>query len=118
MQLASIWREHVAAGCPADLAGIEIAGCDARALDSEITACVSAMVCRCLIVDERIERRLSEISSALADKQRHADGHVAAYCARLNKLVTAMLSESRAGRGSLMGPDRSPAPPHSDSWAG
>jgi hypothetical protein len=29
-----------------------------------------------------------------------------------------MLSESRAGRASLMAPDRSPAPPHSDSWAG
>ena len=96
MQLARIWCEHVAEGCPADLAGIEIAGSDARALDAEITACVSAMVCRCLIVDERIVRRLTEISSALADKQGHADEHVAAYCARLNKLVSAMLVESRA----------------------
>jgi hypothetical protein len=96
--LARIWREHIAAGCPADLAGIEIAGTNARALDAEITACVSAMVCRCLTVDERIVRRLTEISSALADKQGHADEHVAAYCARLNKLVSAMLSESRAGR--------------------
>ena len=96
MQLARIWCEHVAEGCPADLAGIEIAGSDARALDAEITACVSAMVCRCLIVDERIVRRLTEISSALSDKQGHADEHVAAYCARLNKLVSAMLVESRA----------------------
>jgi len=98
MQLAHIWREHVAAGCPADLAGIEIAGSDARALDAEITACVSAMVCRCLTVDERILRRLMEISSALSDKEGDSDEHVAAYCARLNRLVSAALSESRAGR--------------------
>jgi hypothetical protein len=98
MQLARIWREHVAAGCPGELDGIEIAGSDARALDVEITACVSAMVCRCLIVDERIVRRLTDISSALADKQAHADEQVAAYCARLNKLVRAMLTESRVGR--------------------
>jgi hypothetical protein len=98
MQLARIWREHVAAGCPGELAGIEIAGSDARALDAEITACVSAMVCRCLVVDERIVRRLTEISSALADKQAHADVHVAAYCARLSKLVSAMLTESDVGR--------------------
>jgi hypothetical protein len=97
MQLARIWCEHVAEGCPADLAGMEIAGSEAHALDAEITACVSAMVCRCLIVDERIVRRLTEISSALADKQGHADEHVAAYCARLNRLVSAMLSEPRAG---------------------
>ena len=57
-----------------------------------------AVANRCLTVDERIVRRLTEISSALADKQGHADEHVAAYCARLNKLVSAMLSESRAGR--------------------
>jgi hypothetical protein len=97
MQLARIWREHVAEGCPGNLAGIEIAGSDVRALDAEITACVSALVCRCLTVDERIVRRLTEISSALADKQAHADEQLAAYCARLNKLVGAILSESRAG---------------------
>lgn len=98
MQLARIWREHVAAGCPNDLAGVEIAGSDVRTLDAEITACVSAMVCQCLIVDERIVRRLTEISNALAEQQAHADEHVAAYCTRLNKLVSAMLTESRAGR--------------------
>jgi hypothetical protein len=38
MQLARIWREHVAAGCPADLAGIEIAGSDARALERKSVA--------------------------------------------------------------------------------
>jgi hypothetical protein len=33
----------------------------------------------------------------LTDKQGHADEHVAAYCARLNRLVSAMLVESKAG---------------------
>jgi hypothetical protein len=49
-------------------------------------------------VDERIERRLTEISSALVDKQAEAAEPVATYCARLNRLVNAMLSETRAGR--------------------
>lgn len=98
MQLSRIWREHVSAGCPSELAGVEIAGSDARALDAEIMACVSALVCNCLTVDERIVRRLTEISSALADKQSQAEEPVAAYCARLNKLVSAVLTESRAGR--------------------
>jgi len=99
MQLASIWREHLAAGCPSELAGVEIAGSDARALDAEINACVSAVICRSIIVDERIERRLHEISSALVGKQ--AEGvvePVATYCARLNRLVSAVLIESRVGR--------------------
>lgn len=98
MQLASIWREHVAAGCPIELTGVEIAGSDARALDAEINACVSALICRSMIVDERIERRLTEISSALAGKQAEGIEPVAAYCARLNRLVSAVLIESRAGR--------------------
>jgi hypothetical protein len=51
-----------------------------------------------MTVDERIERRLTEISSALADKQAEADEPVAAYCARLNRLVSAVLTESRASR--------------------
>jgi hypothetical protein len=98
IELSRIWREHLAAGCPRELAGIEIAGSNAQALDAEITACVSALVCRCLTVDERIARRLTEISCALADKQAHTDEQVAAYCARLNRLVSAILTESRAGR--------------------
>ena len=98
MRLTRIWREHVTEGCPGELAGIEIAGSDARALDAEITACVSALVCNCLTVDERIVRRLTEISSALANRQGDADERVAAYCARLNELVDAVLSESRDGR--------------------
>jgi hypothetical protein len=98
MQLARLWREHLAAGCPRELAGVEIAGADARTLDAEITACVSALICRSMTVDERIERRLGEIRQALTSKQAQADEPVATYCARLNKLVGAMLTESRTGR--------------------
>jgi hypothetical protein len=98
MQLASIWREHLAAGCPSELAGVEIAGSDARTLDAEINACVSALICRSMIVDERIERRLTEISTALVGKQTEGNQQVATYCARLNRLVSAVLTESRAGR--------------------
>ncbi len=98
MQLARLWREHLAAGCPRELAGVEIAGSDARALDAEITACVSALICRSMTVDERIERRLAEIREALASKEAQAEEPVAAYCARLNRLVGAMLTESRPGR--------------------
>ncbi len=98
MQLARLWREHLAAGCPRELTGVEIAGSDARTLDAEITACVSALICRSMTVDERIERRLDDISYALASKQRQADEPVAQYCARLNRLVGALLTESRAGR--------------------
>jgi hypothetical protein len=98
MQLSSIWREHLAAGCPSELAGVEIAGSDARTLDAEINACVSALICRSMVVDDRIERRLTEISTALADKQAQANGPVATYYARLNRLVSAVLTESRAGR--------------------
>ncbi|HEY7889950.1 MAG TPA: hypothetical protein VIC29_17140 [Steroidobacteraceae bacterium] len=98
MQLARLWREHLAAGCPRELAGVEIAGSDARTLDAEISACVSALICRSMTVDERIEHRLGEIREALRSKQAQADEPVAAYCARLNRLVGAMLTESRAGR--------------------
>lgn len=98
MQLASIWREHLAAGCPSELAGVKIAGSDARTLDAEINACVSALICRSMTVDERIERRLTEISSALVGKQAEGVEPVATYCARLNRLVSAVLTESRAGR--------------------
>jgi predicted secreted Zn-dependent protease len=98
MQLARQWREHLAAGFPHELSGVEIAGSDARALDAEISACVSALLCRSLTVDGRIERRLSEISTALSDKQAQSEAPVAAYCARLNQLVSAVLTESRADR--------------------
>jgi len=99
MQLARIWREHLAAGCPSELVGVEIAGSDARELDAEITACASALICRATTVDGRMERRLTEIRSALATKQTGAQEPVAAYYARLNELVSALLVESRAGNG-------------------
>src|SRR3954463_7111921 len=106
MQLARLWREHLAAGCPTEVAGVEIAGSDARALDAEITACASALICRKMTVDSRIERRLTEIRSALADKLAHY-GHAdseepvaAAYYTRLNELVSAVLVESHWSRGS------------------
>ena len=97
MQLAQLWREHLAAGCPNELAGVEVAGSDARALDAEITSCASALICRKTTVDGRMERRLTEISTALADKQAYAKEPVATYFARLNRLVGAVLVESRAG---------------------
>jgi hypothetical protein len=102
MQLARLWREHMAAGCPTELAGVEIAGSDARALDAEITSCASALICRRMTVDSRMERRLTDIRTALADKlarYEQADTPVAAaYYARLNELVSAVLVESQSGR--------------------
>ncbi len=95
MQLARLWREHLAAGCPRELAGVEIAGSDARTLDAEITACASAVICRATTVDGRMERRLHDVRAALLDKQSRAEEPVAAYCARLNQLVSAVLVESR-----------------------
>ena len=107
MQLARLWREHMAAGCPTELAGVEIAGSDARALDAQITACASALICRRMTVDSRMERRLTEIRTALADKlaryaQADTDEPVAAaaYYARLNELVGAVLVESHWSRGT------------------
>ena len=99
MQLARLWREHMAAGCPSELAAIEIAGSNARALDAEITACASALICRKMTVDTRMERRLTEIRSALAVKQAGAaEPEAAAYFGRLNELVSAVLVESQSGR--------------------
>jgi hypothetical protein len=97
MQLARLWRQHLAAGCPRELKGVEIAGTDARALDQEITSCVSALLTHTLQVDERIERRLAEVSADLARRQVDAEQPVAAYCARLNELVSAVLTESKVG---------------------
>jgi hypothetical protein len=98
MQLSRLWREHLAAGCPNELTGVEIAGTDARELDAEISACVSAVLTRKITVDGRIERRLCDIRSALEDKQAASDKPVAQYCERLNQLVGAVLVESRGGR--------------------
>jgi len=97
MQLTRLWRNHLAAGCPSELAGVEIAGTDARALDAEITQCVSAFLSNSLKVDRRIERRLEDVCSALASKDAGAQPEVAAYYQRLNELVSAVLTETKAG---------------------
>jgi hypothetical protein len=97
MQLARLWREHLAAGCPRELSGVEIAGTDARELDAEITACVCALLTHTLMVDGRIERRLVEVSAELARRESSSAPPVAQYCARLNQLVSAVLTESKTG---------------------
>jgi hypothetical protein len=98
MQLAQLWRRHLQAGCPIELKGVQIAGTDARALDAEITSCVSAMLTRQFTIDGRMERRLADISSALSSKEVAAEAPVAEFCHRLNQLVSAVLTETRAGR--------------------
>jgi len=97
MQLSSLWRQHREAGCPAALTGIEIAGTDARSLDAEITSCVCALMSHTLTVDGRIERRLAEVSLDLTRRQVQAEPQVAEYCARLNQLVSAVLTTTRVG---------------------
>jgi hypothetical protein len=91
MQLSQMWREHLKAGCPPEIRGVHIAGTAASALDAEITACVSACVAHSLKMDSRIERRLHDIAHALEDFQGQSTPEVAAYCTRLNKLVSAVL---------------------------
>ncbi len=60
---------------PVELAGVEIAGTEARTLDAEITACVSALLTRSIKVDGRIERRLAEISHALHRQTNRSRRH-------------------------------------------
>src|SRR6187402_3268221 len=91
MQLSQMWREHLKAGCPPEMRGLNIAGTAASALDDEITACVSACVTHSLKMDSRIERRLHDIAHALEDFEGQGTPEVAAYCHRLNKLVSAVL---------------------------
>lgn len=90
MRLSQMWREHLQAGCPPEMRGLNIAGTAARELDAEITACVSACVTHSLKMDSRIERRLHDIAQALENVEP-ASPEVAAYCSRLNKLVSAVL---------------------------
>ncbi|HTY93351.1 MAG TPA: hypothetical protein VMC02_05660 [Steroidobacteraceae bacterium] len=97
MQLARLWRQHKEAGCPAELIGVEIAGTEARALDEEITSCVCALLSHTLTVDERIERRLVEVRADLTQRQLQAQPPVAEYCARLNELVSAVLTRDKIG---------------------
>lgn len=99
MQLAHLWREHLEAGYPSELKGVEIAGCDVVTLDAEVTACVSAVIMRTGDTDERICRRLQEIHEALERTLDDAGEPAAGYCERLNRLVNAALLESRAERG-------------------
>jgi hypothetical protein len=91
MQLSQMWREHPKAGCPPEIRGMNIAGTAASALDAEITACVSACVTHSLKMASRIERRLHDIAHALEDVQGQVNPELAAYCTRLNKLVSAVL---------------------------
>jgi hypothetical protein len=91
MQLSQMWREHLQAGCPPEMSGFNLAGTAASALDAEITACVSACVTHTLKMDPRIERRLHDIAHALEDVEGQGTPEVAAYCNRLNKLVSAVL---------------------------
>jgi hypothetical protein len=91
MQLSQMWREHLKTGCPPEMRGLNIAGTAASALDEEITACVSACVTHSLKMDSRIERRLHDIAHALEDFEGQGTPEVAAYCHRLNKLVSAVL---------------------------
>jgi hypothetical protein len=91
MQLSQMWREHLKAGCPPEIRGLNIAGTAASALDAEITACVSACVAHSLKMDSRIERRLHDIAHALENCQGQSTPEVAAYCTRLNQLVSAVL---------------------------
>jgi hypothetical protein len=97
MELARLWREHVDAGYPDEMAGLQIAGSEVRVLDAEISACARALLSRSFTVDGRIQRRLTEISAALLDQQAGASEPVATYCARLNELVSAVLVASRNG---------------------
>ena len=94
MQLSQMWREHLQAGCPPEMRGLNIAGTAARELDAEITACVSASLTHSLKMDSRIERRLHDIAHAL-EHVEPASPEVAAYCSRLNKLVSAVLVKRR-----------------------
>jgi hypothetical protein len=97
MQLARLWRQHKDAGCPSELVGVEIAGTEARALDEEISSCVCALLSHTLIVDERIERRLVEVRADLTRRQMKAEPPVAQYCARLNAMVSAVLTRDKVG---------------------
>lgn len=96
MPLARLWREHLEAGCPSGLQGVEIAGSDIVALDAEVTAYVSAIVTQtCANTDERVSRRLEEIHAALGRTLTHAPEPVVRYCTRLDCLVSAALTRLR-----------------------
>ena len=96
MLLARLWREHLEAGCPSELQGVEIAGSDVVALDAEVTAYVSAVVTQtCINADQRVSRRLEEIHAALEQRLAHSPEPLASYCTRLDCLVSAALTRLR-----------------------
>jgi hypothetical protein len=103
MQLSQMWREHLQAGRPAEMHSMHIAGMSAGALDAEITACVSACVTHSLRMDTRIERRLHDIAHALEDFQGQGTPEIAAYCNRLNKLVSAVLVNAGPAEAAAVG---------------
>ena len=109
MQLSQMWREHLQAGCPAELRSMNIAGMSASALDAEITACVSACVTHSFRMDSRIERRLHDIAHALEDFQGQGPPEVADYCNRLNKLVSAVLVNAGPAEPAKETDEKSPA---------
>lgn len=113
MQLSQMWREHLQAGRPPGILGLNIAGTAASALDAEITAAVSACVTHQLKMDARIERRLHDIAHALEDVQVQSTPEVAAYCTRLNKLVSAVLINAGPAPASDAGaePQQQPSRP-------
>jgi hypothetical protein len=94
MGLVKLWSEHRDAGCPSELNGLRIAGKDAQDLDAEITAWVSACLGQGVRVDERVERRLAEVSAALAEVEPSLQPEAAHYCARLNRLVGEVLLQT------------------------
>ena len=111
MQLSQMWREHLQAGCPTEMRTMNIAGMSVGALDAEITACVSACVTHSLRMDSRIERRLHDIAHALEDCQGQGAPEVAAYCDRLNKLVSAVLVNAGPAEASTEIGATDPPPP-------
>ena len=72
---------------------------------------MSACVTHSLKMDSRIERRLQDIAHALEDFQDQATPEVAAYCTRLNKLVSAVLVNAGPAerRGGRRRPERRPS---------
>ena len=110
MQLSQMWHEHLKAGCPPEIRGMHIAGTAAGALDAEITACVSACVAHSLKMDSRIERRLQDIAHALEGFQGQGAPEVAAYCTRLNQLVSAVLVNAGPAAASEEPAEPTPQP--------
>ena len=100
MQLSQMWREHLQAGCPPEMRGLNIAGTAASALDAEITACVSACVTHSL--EDGFADRAPPARHRACARRHEGQGtpEVAAYCIALNKLVSAVLVNAGPGGSS------------------